>query len=237
MDPLEMELEKRHQLYKVETLPVCSRLEGENSQDIPMELLQRILNYSLITIEEQWTDSDDDSIDGDGIIDYMSSSASSHADAGGYRNNSNGKYDYGWEAYNDACDDTRDTDDSNGSDVDVDYTDTYGSGSEEDDDTDFDSFEISFCLKILKIMFDIDRVYVPLLSWMSESESEEVCPKISYNQSLIKCTAKINLTKDCPEEWSTERKSTNFPIFVSFIKQTEMMWVLLELYRNSFSGV
>lgn len=140
MNLLEMELEKRHQLYKVGTLPVCSRIEGENSRDIPTELLQRILNYSLITIEEQWTDSDDNSIDGDGIIDDNISSESSHGDAGGYNDNSNEKYDYECEAYSDAYDDTRDTDDSGGSDVDVDYTDTNGGGSEEDDNIDFDFF-------------------------------------------------------------------------------------------------
>lgn len=161
---LEVEHEKSGLKYSAGVLAVCTRIEGENFNDMQTELLERMLNYVLTVIEEEWMDEDDSDGDND-IGEACGNGSNAHDDIGAHDENDGGVNSNGSrnaETAEDEFDERNGEDGENGSDGNDGLNDDNNNDTDLDDDNDFDDdFQfpnISRCLLYIKHVICIDRV-------------------------------------------------------------------------------
>nr|CDS32527.1 hypothetical protein HmN_000076200 [Hymenolepis microstoma] len=247
---LEMDFEECHRVHKAANLLLYEILAGDLWEDMPSELLQRILNYILTILEEELTNSESFNL---GDIIFACNSADSSEDD---------DYDENLASHT-TGDGIQDANANSGLNEEATESDTTSSGS---DDIDFHYVDISLCLKILRIFFGIGRVVLDnirickalfkILEYadssltrantlarlketfelMSSNELEEICSEISCIQNLIKCIAEIYLTGDEMNEWLAERNTDKFSYLREFYEINTVNVDIIGLMKKLITG-
>ncbi|VDO08370.1 unnamed protein product [Rodentolepis nana] len=150
MDILEKDFEERYELHKAVVLAICARLVETDCEDIPSGLLQRMLNYTQLIIEEEL-----------GCNSYIcSSSISRNSSDSSESNDCDEKLDSQLEALVSADSVIRSTDADNDFDEEVTGGGINGFGSvdEDGDDIDINYLYVTYCLKSLRMFYCLGRV-------------------------------------------------------------------------------